>query len=94
MSNFTKNHPVGVEVFHADRWVDGQTDRNGEADGHFSQFCEVQKKKGGECSLHPKKNSVKCLYLREMYIYKTWYYLIGVVLTNALFHNEICFCVL
>jgi len=26
ISNFIKIHPVGAELFHADRWKDGQTD--------------------------------------------------------------------
>ena len=36
MSNFMKMFPVGAELFHAD----GQTDRHGEADSRFPQFCE------------------------------------------------------
>jgi hypothetical protein len=35
-SDFNKIGPVGTELFHSD----GQTDRHGEADGRFSQFCE------------------------------------------------------
>jgi len=31
---------VGVELFHADRWVDGWTDRHDERNSHFSQSCE------------------------------------------------------
>jgi hypothetical protein len=34
--NFTKIHPVGAKLFHAD----GQTDRHDEANGRFSQFRE------------------------------------------------------
>jgi hypothetical protein len=36
ISDFTKNHPVGAELFHAD----GETGRHYEANSRFSQFCE------------------------------------------------------
>jgi hypothetical protein len=39
-----KIRPVGVELFHADRQRDGQTegrtDRHDESHSRFSQFCE------------------------------------------------------
>jgi len=39
-SNIIKICPVGAELFHADGWRDGQTDRHDEANSHFSRFCE------------------------------------------------------
>jgi hypothetical protein len=33
--------PVGADLFHADGRTDRQTDRNYEANGLFSQFCEL-----------------------------------------------------
>ena len=36
ISNFMKIRPVGGELFHAD----GQTYKHGDANSHFSQFCE------------------------------------------------------
>jgi hypothetical protein len=45
MLNFTKILPVGVEFFPADGRRDGQSDRHGEANTGFSQFCERAKKK-------------------------------------------------
>jgi len=36
--------PVRVELFHADRWTDGKTDRNDKDNGLFSQLCERAKK--------------------------------------------------
>jgi hypothetical protein len=35
ISNFTKIHPVGAELFHADR----RTDSRDEANSRLSQFC-------------------------------------------------------
>jgi len=35
-----KIHPVGDELFHADRWTNRQTDKHYEANRCFSQFCE------------------------------------------------------
>ena len=31
---------VGAELFHGDRWTDGETDKRDEANSRFSQFCE------------------------------------------------------
>jgi hypothetical protein len=43
--NFMKIHPMGAELLHADRravgWIDGRTDRHGEANNRFSQFYEL-----------------------------------------------------
>ena len=64
-----------------------QTDGHDEANSHFSQFCECAKKR--TAASIKRWNSIKCLHSRETYIQKTWYYLIGVVLSNALFDNEI-----
>jgi hypothetical protein len=33
---FHENRPVGAELCHADRWIDGQTDRHDEAHSRFS----------------------------------------------------------
>ena len=41
LSNFMAIHPVGTEMFHADRW----TDSHDEANSQFSQFCERASKK-------------------------------------------------
>jgi len=38
--DFMKLHPVGVELFHAGRQTDRQTDRDGQARSCFSQFCK------------------------------------------------------
>ena len=38
--NFTKIHPVGTELFHAEEQKDRRTDRHDEANSRFSQFCE------------------------------------------------------
>jgi len=47
-----KLHPVEVELLHADRRTDGQTDRHDEANGHFSH-----KKAPNETEyLNPKPN--------------------------------------
>jgi len=35
---FHKIPPVEIELFHADRQTDGQTDRHDEANSHFLQF--------------------------------------------------------
>jgi hypothetical protein len=37
--NFIKIRPVAAELFHEDRRTDGRTDRHGEANSGFSQFC-------------------------------------------------------
>jgi hypothetical protein len=37
---FHENPSKGAELFHADRWLDGCTDRYDAADSHFSQFCK------------------------------------------------------
>jgi hypothetical protein len=84
-----KIHPGEAEVFHADRCVAGQTDGHDEANSHFSQFCECAKER--TVASITRWNSIKCLHPRETYIQKTWYSLIRVVLSNALFDNEICF---
>ena len=39
MSNFMKIRPVGSELFHEDRRMNGRTDIY-EANSGFSQFCE------------------------------------------------------
>jgi hypothetical protein len=39
ISNFIKIHPVGAELFHADRRTDGQTEGMTKL-SRFSQFCE------------------------------------------------------
>ena len=44
ISNFMKIRPVGAELFHADRWIDGQMDRHDETNILFSKFCEEHKK--------------------------------------------------
>jgi len=42
ISNFIKIRPLGGELFHAtDRRTDIDEDRHGEANSHFSQFCEL-----------------------------------------------------
>jgi hypothetical protein len=38
MPNFTKIRPLGAELFRKDR----RTDRHGEADSRFSQFCDTR----------------------------------------------------
>jgi hypothetical protein len=40
ISNFMKIRPVGAELYHADGWRDGRTDRHDEASSHPSQICE------------------------------------------------------
>ena len=35
-----KIRPVGAELFHVERKMDGRTDRHDEANILFSQFCE------------------------------------------------------
>jgi len=40
MPNLMKIHPVGVELLHANKGMDGQTDRHDKANSHFWQFCE------------------------------------------------------
>ena len=47
ISNLMKIRPVGVELFHADRW----TDRHDEANSRSSQFCE-RVYKGRKTSKH------------------------------------------
>jgi hypothetical protein len=37
---FKEIHPVGAELFNADRQTDRQTDRHDEAKNLFSQICE------------------------------------------------------
>jgi hypothetical protein len=37
---FNETRPVGFDLFHADGWMDGETDRHDEANSRFSQFCE------------------------------------------------------
>ena len=32
--------PEGTDLFHADEWKSGQTDRHAEANSRFSQFCD------------------------------------------------------
>jgi len=66
ISNFMKIHPGGAEVFHADRWVDGQTDGHDEANSYFSQFCECAKKRAAASI--KTWNSIKCLHPRDTYI--------------------------
>jgi len=69
-----------------------QTDGHDEANSHFSQFCERAKER--TTTSIKRWNSIKSLCPRETYIQKTWYSLIGVVLSNTLFDNEIRFYVL
>jgi len=38
-TQFHENPYSGTELFHADKWTDGRTDRHGEANSRFSQFC-------------------------------------------------------
>ena len=38
--NFTKIHPVGAELFHANGQMDRQTDRHDEVNSCFSRFGE------------------------------------------------------
>ena len=40
MIDFIKIHRVGSEMFKADGWRGGQTDRHVESNSPFSQFCE------------------------------------------------------
>jgi hypothetical protein len=40
MSNLMKIRQVGVELFHADRKVDSQTDRPDKVNSRYLQFCE------------------------------------------------------
>ena len=40
MSNLMKIHPVGTELFHADRRTERQTDRYNEPNSRLSQSCE------------------------------------------------------
>ena len=47
-SDFMKIRPVGAELFHADRWTDGETRRHNEVKSCFSQFCE-KRPKGRKC---------------------------------------------
>jgi len=35
-----KVRTVGAQLFHAEKWTDGQRDRHDEANIRFSQFCE------------------------------------------------------
>jgi hypothetical protein len=39
-SKFMKIRPVGAELFRADGWTDGRSDRHDEAYSRFSKFCE------------------------------------------------------
>jgi len=41
MSNFVKIHPVGAELFLADKWLD----RHDESDSRFCSFVNVPKKR-------------------------------------------------
>jgi hypothetical protein len=41
ISNFTKIHPAGAELFHADRWT---TDRHDEDNSHFYNFANAPNK--------------------------------------------------
>ena len=38
--NLTKIRPVEAQLFHADKWTAGRTDRQDKANSRFSQFCE------------------------------------------------------
>jgi len=40
ISNFMKIHPVGAELFNADRQTDGRTDGRDKVDNAFRKFCE------------------------------------------------------
>jgi hypothetical protein len=42
---------VRAELFRADRWTDGKTDRNDKVNSRFSQFCERAKKMSGNSSI-------------------------------------------
>ena len=44
-----KIHPVGAELFYADRQTDRQTDRHDEPNSRFSQFCRVAEKPSKSC---------------------------------------------
>jgi len=45
ISNFTKIHAVGAELFLANRQADGRTDRHHEANSRFSHFCKRTSKR-------------------------------------------------
>ena len=42
----------GAELFHADIWMDGWTDRHDKANSHFSQFCEHAQKQNESSLTH------------------------------------------
>ena len=52
-----KIHPVGAELFHADK--------HGEAISHFSQFCEKRLKQPNYCGMQKRKTA----FLRPIYKY-------------------------
>jgi hypothetical protein len=45
ISNFTKIHPLEAEFFHADGWLNRQTDRHDGANSRFLKFCEITQKR-------------------------------------------------
>ena len=47
--DFMKIHPVGIELFHADRWTDRQTDRRAET---FRNFADAPKNHMSTWALH------------------------------------------
>jgi hypothetical protein len=40
IQNFMKIRPAEAKLFHAEKGRGGRTERHGEADTRFSQFCE------------------------------------------------------
>jgi len=48
MYSFTEMCPVGVELFHAEGRIHKKTDRHGEGNNRFSQFCKKAPKNKGE----------------------------------------------
>jgi hypothetical protein len=52
ISNFITVHPMGAELFQADRWIDGMTDMMKLS--RFSKFCERIRKLSGNQSVFHK----------------------------------------
>ena len=62
-----KNHPVGAELFHADRRSRGQIDGHDEATSRFSQFCERWAQRSEELNdLYCSSNIILVVKSRRM----------------------------